>query len=123
MQKIKYRAWDNEEKRMIDINFWNYDRFVWMQYTGLKDKNGKEIFGGDIVCFEWQHDGSVNYDYEVTGVVEWDSELCQFRIFYKKSGEMYSCPMQSFDREEMAEDSLEVIGNIYQDSHLLEEGK
>lgn len=62
MRPIKFRAWDKENKKMIynpDFVFPNYAMdenasvFVLMQYTGLKDKNGKEIYEGDIVKYSW----------------------------------------------------------------------
>ena len=53
MREIKFRYWDRSRKTMVyDINPGvadESDRFIVMQYTGLKDKHGKEIYEGDIV--------------------------------------------------------------------------
>lgn len=65
MSEIKFRAWSKIEEKFVDdfvidklgneyqynkCEFWGDDRqVVLMQYTGLKDENGKEIYEGDIV--------------------------------------------------------------------------
>lgn len=72
MREIKFRAWDKGQERMLPVtepeeqgkreyfpfevqigfSHWNKDDIVLMQYTGLKDKNGKEIYDGDIIEFD-----------------------------------------------------------------------
>ena len=122
--KPKFRAWLKEEKRMTDVNemtfidgevylisdvtdFYAYEEFKLMQSTGLRDKNGKEIFEGDIVKFTITN----GFDYVVDeyGVVNYK----QGAFFIVKDFAEY---LVSY----VYTDEIEVICNIYENNELLE---
>lgn len=109
---IKFRAWDEDEKLMtvwdiiLSDGFRKYlaaDEVILMQYTGLKDKNGKMIFEGDICKNgDWENDAHA-YNYR-TEVVEWDADNGCW-IGWNHNDDGMTC---------------EVIGNIYENPDLLE---
>ena len=81
---------------------------VWLQYTGLKDKNGVEIYEGDITS-----EGVVRWFNDLA----WDGGGSSHPGFYFERG-IYSndlCYHTGFDED------IEVIGNIYENPELLEE--
>lgn len=77
------------------------ERFILMQYTGLKDKNGKEIYEGDILKVDWKD----NRYKSVIGMVEWDNENAAYRFAAGSPSEVSW--------------SHEIIGNIYENPELL----
>jgi len=124
MKEIKFRVWEKEQKRMFAVYEFNEDHVaedsihprkvcILMQYTGLKDKNGKEIYEGDIVRL-----GNYPFTKDIEKV-EWDNSLCGFSPFAK-----LLCPLYEDDDvgEVRPEASFcEVIGNIYENPELREE--
>lgn len=123
----KFRAWLKEEKRMTDVHemtfidgevylisditgFYAYEEFKLMQSTGLRDKNGKEIFEGDIVKFSDCDD-----DVYVTPVV-WDKNYACFGVSFSGKYPMSFDYLEEFYTELK---DIEVIGNIYENLSLI----
>lgn len=90
------------------LSYYDFDDIVLMQSTGLVDKNGKEIFEGDILAVE--------ADDEVVNVnVLWDKKHALFIFKSKKYNEKELLA-------ELVEDNacpIEIIGNIYKNPELL----
>jgi uncharacterized phage protein (TIGR01671 family) len=115
MREIKFRAWDTNKKEIREVTGINwYDEYIWvdetpmtgeklpiettplMQFTGLKDKNGKEIYEGDVVITP-------------KGIC---SVTFEFGCFYTITVSRYRIGGWGSGR-------IEVIGNIYESPELL----
>ncbi len=84
---------------------------VTMQHTGLRDKNGKEIFEGDVVNLWWEE---MFFQGEVAGSVSWRESGACFDIDFASS----STPLAGLDLDYS---QIEVIGNIYENPDLVGE--
>ena len=142
--KLKFRAWYVLAEEMIDeilmISFVrkeiigkfsdgstsvplkfedkrNGEDVVLMQSTGLKDKNGKEIFEGDVVKRYRSPFFKAKWEYQIETVIKEKASLLLGREFGKNFG---TIPFDSPFAESVL---LEVIGNIYENPELLEEKK
>ena len=92
---IKFRAWDNKIKA---FHYWSSD---FQLYTELKDKNGKEIYEGDIIETE----------YFAKGIVIWDDVAANFA--FNCDEPMWAHPVHVMNGDK------EVIGNIHENPELL----
>ena len=124
-RELKFRAWDGLKKEIVticeldwyapnmtlfvhnrlDSGGVNGERFTLMQYTGLKDKNGKEIYEGDIIrllsllgVVEYGVQ-DIGHDWQSVGFFTRERDGSQFNLF---GGE-----------------STEIIGNFYENKDLL----
>jgi YopX protein len=137
-REIKFRAWDKREKKMCEADFFDNfyvinqgkvgiikgevfddgssfyvdysDKNNWevMQYTGLKDKNGKEIYEGDLIKIKHGSIWQVAWNEEKLKWHMWDIDPAN-TISLTKKGSYY--------------DKYEVIGNIYENPELLSRRK
>lgn len=118
----RLRAWDKEFKEMVQVDALVFDEqiikatykngnvvkedlknYVLMQSTGLKDKNGKEIFEGDIID---------STDGFLTGVIEFRVSLGMFVS--------YLVEYNNFERLCNIASSRKIIGNIWEHPELAE---
>lgn len=159
MREIKFRVWDCHTKEMagpkglridfdngvidhIEFKFSDYgswgnatrpldqERYKVMQFTGLHDKNGKEIYEGDIIAAKFQPHYVERVSWQgppdVIAKVFWDYN--GFRLEAVGDNDNRYADFTDFERLEhadgmmvdMATEHSEVIGNIYENPELLE---
>lgn len=109
--KVKFRAWDKKNKTMLtweqlrseaDFSWFGDDNLVFMRYIGLRDRQGVEIYEGDI-NLSFYH-GEPNGTY-----------LIEYSLYASHSG-AYVDTISGYE----SNDPTQVIGNIYENPELLE---
>ena len=129
MRDIKFRIWDTENNEMLKVqeldfeptfyggriairpdqynDYFDTEDMILMQYTGLKDKNGTEIYEGDIIQYE-----------DITkGLVRYSEKYAQYVLVNTGSVKDEFEPLGDYNME-----VFEIIGNEYDNPDLLEKG-
>ena len=133
MREIKFRAWDKQNEEMIDVgtlcmftdgsvmvnedmptHFQQVELLVLIQYTGLKDKNGVEIYEGDIVMHEKWNGETGRVDSPLMYEVCWSGDFAGFRMYGEGND-----GTEDVVSTGMSGDEFRVIGNIYENPELL----
>ncbi len=130
MREIKFRIWSVYSEMMIEDSFYisqvgemfegdcldyrNKNAFKIMQYTGLKDKEGNEIYEGDILAV-----GSEDYLMQVI----WISESWGYEVIKNETNRGYIVGHKSRGGLCFYIDLVDVFGNIYKNPELLKRGE
>lgn len=120
MRQIKFRGWSEDHNKFVEVDYidllrkgfgiqyrqslsavtWEFpDEFILSQFTGLTDKNGKEIYEGDILKYKIQ--GTLQNDNYVVDTLENLYLDCNHSDPYYRITEM------------------EIIGNVYENPELI----
>ena len=156
IREIKFRAWDKSKKSMVnsfnifdlrsnypsdpyeeiiiessnkgDIEF-KKDNLILLQYTGLKDKSGKEIYEGDVILVADSYTDVITddgqgptEDFNHLAPIIYNEKFGCFGVNIEHGGDYFDKGFSSFEKiqSNLGILELEVIGNIYESPELQE---
>ncbi|CAL83906.1 hypothetical protein FDF29_06445 [Clostridium botulinum] len=134
MREIKFRAWDKIDEKIREITLIDFEykkvkllndytgesylrdfeEVILLEYTGLKDKNGKEIYEGNILHIEIK-DKSIK-----DKIIASSNEVVKYKDC--KFGVVWGWHRDFIGLDGFYNTAFQVIGNVYEDPKLLQEG-
>ena len=135
-REIKFRAWDKNKKsyrtqqnllddicrfhhldgKTVDVNLWRFimmipqqDNFILEQFTGLYDKNGKEIYEGDIASV---YNAGVHH----IAQIKWGNAIAGYYYYNNHTGII---SYLTGGGDNYNQEVCEIIGNIHENPELL----
>lgn len=128
MREIKFRAWDGDimdcdvgvvnNKAIVvegeDVWFWSEQPKAIMQFTGLKDKNGKEIYEGDIIATLFAYSEGIREEKHIIVFKEGEFVCSDVEDYKNEKQTLGDSSIRVFNQRYRT-----IIGNIYENPKLL----
>jgi hypothetical protein len=122
-REIKFRVWDQHKKCFVNVSDFQFrkdgtvdyfgHKITFQQFTGLLDKNGKEIYEGDILIYEY-----TQADMSSFSALESPFETCAIEeVVFKDGAFRFKDNKYSTVADDCKE--MEVIGNVFENKELL----